>query len=164
MNNDPVYQRLREIGWRRKLTEAEAAELRAWLAAHPEASAEHEGEAALNRVLVRLPDAPVPSNFTARVLQALEREERNAAPRARDWNWVWRVLVPRTAAAMLVLGVGAYALQQNRLKQRAVIRDSLVTIATVPTMPSPQALEDFDVIQKLDSDSAADKELIALLQ
>jgi hypothetical protein len=50
------------------------------------------------------------------------------------------------------------------MKQRANIGDSLVTIATVPTMPSLQALEDFDVIQKLDSGSAADRELLALLQ
>lgn len=164
MNNDPVYQRLREIGWRRQLTKAEEAELRAWLATHAEAAAEQEGESALNRVLVRLPDAPVPSNFTARVLQAIEREAQQAAPRSRDRNWVWRVLMPRTAAAMLVLGVGAFATHQYRVKQRTNIGDSLVTIATVPTMPSPQALEDFDVIQKLDSDSAADKELIALLQ
>jgi hypothetical protein len=164
MNNDPVYQRLREIAWRRKLTDAEQAELRAWLAAHPEAAAEEDGESALNSVLGRLPDAPVPSNFTARILQAIEREEQQAIPRLRDWAWVWRVLVPRTAAAMLVLGVGAYAVQQYRMKQRTVIGDSLVTIATVPIMPSPQALEDFDVIQKLGSGSAADQELIALLQ
>ena len=65
---------------------------------------------------------------------------------------------------MLVLGVGVFATHQYRVKQRANIGDSLLTIATVPTMPSPQALEDFDVIQKLDSDSGADKELIALLQ
>lgn len=164
MNNDPVYQQLREIGWRRKLTEAERGELRAWLAAHPEAAAEHEGESALNRVLGRLPDAPVPTNFTVRILQAIEREEQQAAPRTRDRAWLWRVLVPRTAAAMLVLGVGAFAAHQYQMKQRANIGDSLVTIATVPTMPSPQALEDFDVIQKLDSDSAADRELLALLQ
>jgi len=164
MNNDPVYQKLREIGWRRKLTEAEQAKLRDWLAAHPEADAEQEGESALNNVLVRLPDASVPSNFTARVLQAIEREEQRATPRSPDFAWVWRVLVPRTAAAMLVLGVGAFATHQYRVKQRTSIGDSLVTIATVPTMPSPQALEDFEAIQRLDSDSAADKELIALLQ
>jgi hypothetical protein len=164
MNNDPIYQRLRETGWRRKLTEAEAAKLRAWLAAHPEAAAEHEAESALNRALGHLPDAPMPSNFTTRILQAIEREEQQTAPRPHDRSWLWRVLVPRTVAAMLVLGVGALATLQYRMKQRANIGDSLVTIATVPTMPSPQALEDFDVIQKLDAGSAADRELLALLQ
>ena len=42
MNPDPVYQRLRETGWRRPLTAAEQAELRAWLAAHPEQQADAE--------------------------------------------------------------------------------------------------------------------------
>ena len=72
MNPDPVYQRLRELGWRRPLTAAEQVELRIWLAAHPEAQAEAEAEAALNQALTRLPAAPVPSNFTARVWQAIE--------------------------------------------------------------------------------------------
>lgn len=161
MNNDPAYRRLLEIAWRRALTEAEQAELRSWLAAHPEAAAGHELECALNDAFVRLPDAPVPSNFTARVLQAIEREENPAALRSRDWTWVCRVLMPRTAAAMLVLGVGAIATHQYRVKQRTAIRDSLVTIATVPSMPSAQALEDFDAVRKLDS---ADTELIALLK
>src|ERR1035437_9606030 len=37
MTNDPIYNHLRELGWRRKLTGAEEAQLRAWLAARPEA-------------------------------------------------------------------------------------------------------------------------------
>ena len=40
MINDPTYTRLRELSWQRKLTPAEAAELRAWLEAHPEARAD----------------------------------------------------------------------------------------------------------------------------
>ena len=32
----------------------------------------------LRELLSRLPDAPVPSNFTARVMQAVEREEMQA--------------------------------------------------------------------------------------
>lgn len=164
MNNDPVYQRLREIGWRRELTAAEQEDLRAWLAAHPEAAADQALESALNEAMVQLPAAPMASNFTARVLQAIAHEERQAVPRPRGSNWVWRILAPRAAAAVVLLGLGAFATQLYRAKQWNVIGDSLVTIATVPTMPSPQALEDFEVIQKMDSDSAADRELIALLQ
>ena len=47
---------------------------RAHLAAHPEAQADWEAEAGLNDALGRLPDVAVSSNFTARVLQAVERE------------------------------------------------------------------------------------------
>jgi hypothetical protein len=166
MNNDPVYQRLREIGWRQKLTKAEQAELQAWLAAHPEAAAEIEAETALNRALAALPDAPMPSNFTARVLQGVEQAERETVPqrRAHDSGWIWRVLVPRAAVAAVVIGAGGLAYQNHRAQQREVIGHSIETVLGVPTLPSPEILADFDVIQKLDSASSADQELIALLQ
>lgn len=159
--NNPDYQRLREQAWRRKLTEAELTELRA---ANPEAAAEVELEAALSDVMERLPDVPVPSNFTARVLQGIEREAMPVAPGSRGWSWIWRVLVPRTAVAMLVIGGGMFAVHQHRLNERTVMGESLKWVAAVQSLPSPQALEDFDVIQKLDSNPAADRDLIALLQ
>lgn len=164
MKHDPVYQRLREIAWRRKLTDSEQAELHAWLAIHPEAEAEHRLESAVNDALRRIPDAPVPSNFTARVVQAIEREERQATRNARDWNWIWRVLVPRTAAAMLVVGAGVIAYEQIRDERRARTTESIKTVLGVTVLPSPEVLEDFDVIRRLDAVPAADQELIALLQ
>ena len=71
MKGEPIQNPLRELVWRRKLTEAEHAGLRA----QPETQADLELESRLTEALARLPDAPVPSNFTARVLQAVEREE-----------------------------------------------------------------------------------------
>ena len=68
MNTDPVNQRWRELAWRRRLTEAELAE---WRAAHPESAPDAETEAALSDALAALPDAPVPSNFTARVITVM---------------------------------------------------------------------------------------------
>ena len=59
MMNDSVYDHLRELSWRRKLTTSEELQLRAWLAAHPEAQADWEDEARLNEMLGLLPDAPV---------------------------------------------------------------------------------------------------------
>jgi len=102
MNQDPVDQKLRELNWRRELTAAERAELRTWLAAHPEAQADWQTEAALSKFLARLPDAPVPSNFTARVLQAVERETRTSerAPQRARW---WHVFLPRAAVAASVV-------------------------------------------------------------
>src|SRR5271165_916325 len=100
--NDPLDQRFRELSWRREPAEAEAAELRAWLAAHPEAAAEWEAERQLNELLQQLPEAPpVASNFTARVLQAVKRETSAARPAAHGWrSWhPWRGWLPRTAVA-----------------------------------------------------------------
>src|SRR5262245_27418143 len=100
--NDPLEKKLREISWRRKLSPAEEAELRAWLATHPDAEAEWKAEAGLNEILERLPNAPVPTNFTARVLEAIEREE---AAEARRREWKWRLLLPRAAVAAVIFTV-----------------------------------------------------------
>ena len=66
MKSNPGLQRWQELVWRRPLTQAEQAELRAWLARHPEAKADADLEEALTAALENLPDVPVPSNFTTR--------------------------------------------------------------------------------------------------
>jgi anti-sigma factor RsiW len=163
MNPDPVYQRLRETGWRRPLTEAEAAELRAWLAAHPEARADAEAEAALSRALASLPDSPVPSNFTPRVLRAIEREttapERASTKASTAW---WRGLIPRIAVTTVVIGVGVVAYQHHQAVKReelAAAARNLVTVAGTTSLSSLAALEDFEAIRRL---SQADEGLLAL--
>jgi hypothetical protein len=158
--NNPDYQRFRELAWRRRLTEAERTELRA---ACPEVTADAEAEAALSDALARLPDAPVPSNFTARVLQGLERKTLQPVARAHDWKWVWRVLVPRTAVATVIMGASLVGYHRHQLAQRKAVGESIVTVAS-QSLPSPQILEDFDVIQKLDTTPPADRDLLALLQ
>ena len=164
MNHDPVFQRLRELAWRRELTDSEQAELQAWLATHPAARAEAEMESALSEALARLPDAPVPSNFTARVLSELEREVRHPSSGTRDWPWIWRVLCPRAAAAALVLAGGLFAYHRHLEARRFAFGDSIRTVAGVQSLPSPVILEYFDVIQKLDTPPPADKDLVAWLQ
>src|SRR5215475_10049493 len=77
MATDPFEKALRELNWRRKLTAAEEAQLQAWLSEHPELLADWETEFALSEALGRMPDAPLPSNFTARVLRAAELETAN---------------------------------------------------------------------------------------
>ena len=59
MTNDPLYHQLLEQSWRRKLTDAEEAGLRAWLAAHPEAQPDWDAEAGLSEALGALPNVPV---------------------------------------------------------------------------------------------------------
>jgi hypothetical protein len=159
--NDPDYQRLLELAWRRKLTETELAEFRA---ADPATTMDAEAEAALSVALARLPDAPVPSNFTARVLQGLVRGALRPAPRARDWTWFWRVLVPRAAVVTLIVGASLFGYERHQSAQRKAVGKSIVTVAGVQSLPSPQILEDFDVIQRLDSTPPADRDLIAWLQ
>src|SRR5438132_499646 len=88
--NDPLHHTWRQLSWRRKLTPAEEAELRRWLEANPSAQADWESEAALTDTLGRLPDVPVASNFTARVLQAVEREDSTARNPSQSPSSWWR--------------------------------------------------------------------------
>jgi len=164
MSNDPTYNRLRELSWRRKLTDAEEAELRAWLEAHPEARADWEAEAGLAAALGRLPDAPVPGNFTARVLQAVEREAA-AELRQPEWRMRWWLRwVPKTAFAASVVAAGlvSYLLVQKAERQRLV--ESVAVVADVSSLPSPEVLQDFDAIRVSNPTVTPDEELLAALK
>jgi anti-sigma factor RsiW len=160
------FQSLHEAGWRRPLTEAERAELAALLSARPEARADWEVEAGLNEALHRLPDAPMSSNFTARVLQQIEREElvaeraRKAAWRFFDMRqWLPRFAVGAVAAAAVVFSVHSYT-----VASRAKIVQSVAVLSEVTPAPAPDLLADFDSIRKLDATQGADTELLDLLQ
>ena len=163
MKKEGNFWRLRELSWRRKLTEAELAELKTHLAADAEARAEWEAELALTATLDRLPAAPVPTNFTARVMQAVEREA--ARPGAGGWRWNWHVLVPRLAIATAVMLVGLLALHQHAVRsERIALVKNVVRATGGQPMPSTEALENFDAIRRLSQPQHADDELLALMQ
>lgn len=164
MNDDRLYQRLAEAGWRRPLTEAETAALQDWLAAHPEARADWETETALTQALGGLPPAPVPSNFTARVLQAVEREEAAAArrPAPTRWQFLHRWL-PRVAFAMFLVGAGLFShYRVLEVRQQRLVK-GIVVVSDVAALPSPKILADFDAIQALGRVPPPDGELLALM-
>lgn len=163
MNHDPLYQRLKEIGWRRALTDAEQAELRAWLAAHPEAAAEIEQEAALNAALAKSPNAPISSNFTARVMAAIEQDEaaqRHATARPKgDW---WRVFIPRFALATLVV-TGALGYRHNVATQRLELTNAAKQIADSRELSDIAVIEDFETIRSLiPAEVTVDENLLAM--
>src|SRR5687767_14898079 len=89
--NDAEFDQLLETAARRALTADEERQLRAFLAEQPSAAARWEEETVLTRLLQRLPDAPLSSNFTAQVLLAVEHEERgrSRAPKVVRW-FDWR--------------------------------------------------------------------------
>lgn len=164
MNPDPDYQRLRELSWRRPLTTAEQAELRAWLVVHPEAQAETEAESKLTQALARLPDAPVPSNFTARVWQSIERDDATPGRATKPLAaWWWRVFLPRFAMATVVVGAGLLAYRYNQAEQQAEFVKSFLAVAP-PSLADPKVIEDFDVICQLSPPTAVDEELLNLME
>ncbi|HEX7570254.1 MAG TPA: hypothetical protein VF492_07090 [Verrucomicrobiae bacterium] len=154
MENPP--SNLREACWRRNLSAAE----RAALARQPEL----QREARLTAALAKIPDAPVPSNFTARVLTALELEAARAE-RSRGWTLHWRLLWPRVAVVAAVLifaGVGLQRHETNSHRRALVKNVAMVTVAQPP--PSVDTLENLDAIQRMSQPARADGELLAALQ
>ena len=166
MTNDPIYNRLRELSWRRQPTDAEAAELRAWLAAHPEAQADWEAEAGLNTALKRLPDVPVPSNFTARVLQAAEREvAAELREPAGPWlAWLQVRWLPKAAFVAILVGIGLGGYHQVQATHRRHLVRSLAAVSAVSSLPSADILKDFDAIRALNLAPGPDEQLLAVLQ
>jgi hypothetical protein len=164
MGTDPFYEKLREISWRRKLNSTEERELREWLDAHPEAQESLELEAGLTEALGKMPDVPVASNFTARVLRAVEREAKVEARDQSRWK-MWRGLrrwLPRVASATVVVVAGLLAyLHSNSVEamQRAAVKQ----VAGVP-LPSPEILTNFDAIRIVSATPAPDEQLLALFK
>lgn len=158
MKHEP--QHLRESLWRRKLTPAEHAELRS----RPEIAADLELESRLSEMLAEMPDASVPSNFTTRLMQAVEMADSRPAPRW-NFNWNWHRLLPRlavTAAAILVAGLTFRHFELASQRSELVKNVALVT-GSQP-LPSVDALKNFDTIRRMSQPAHADEELLALMQ
>jgi anti-sigma-K factor RskA len=165
MGTDPFYEKLREISWRRKLTSVEERDLRQWLAAHPEVQETFELEMGLTEAVGKMADVPVASNFTARVLQAVEREER-AQGRERETRWkLWRRLprwLPKVASATLVVTIaGSVYLYHQSVE--AGQKELVKRLAKVP-LPSPEILTNFEAIRIVSTTPAPDEQLLALFR
>jgi anti-sigma factor RsiW len=163
MNTDPVQQKLRETAWRRPLTEVEQRELQAWLAAHPELQAEAELDAALDAALEHRPPPQAASNFTARVLQAIETDvATKRTPVRHRANW-WQVFIPRFAVATLLIGGGALWYRHHDATRQEELAAAARQLATARTLSHPAVIEDFEVIRGLSPAMAvADEGLLAL--
>lgn len=162
--NDSDAQRLRELLWRPNLSRTEAVELQNLLAAHPEARADREIETALNRALDRLPEAPpVASNFTALVLQAVERE---ITVRSRtDGRWSLHHWLPRFAMTAVALTVALAAWHHHETNERAAMARDVAQLGAALVASTPDLTENFESIRRLDDSSPkADTELLALMQ
>jgi len=164
--NEFDYKLLLEESWRRRLTPAEEASVRAWLAQHPESKADWELESQVSDALAKLPNVPVPSNFTARVLQAVEREAAAPGKSQNRMPWFLRVLLPRAAVAAVIFGVGALTYREHTSTKRAELVQGVKVVSGVSSLPSPEILQDFDTIRQMPATTTAgpDPELIALMK
>jgi anti-sigma factor RsiW len=140
--------------------------LRAWLATRPEAQADWDTEAKLQSALDRLPDVPVPSNFTARVLEMVERE---AAAEMRQGERKWRFSrrlrwLPKLAFGAIVLGAGLLSYHQFQTARFAEYAHSVAAVSDVSSLPGPEILKDFDAIRVSNPTTLPDEQLLAALK
>jgi len=118
-------------------------------------------------MLAALPNVPVPSNFTARVLARVEREassevrlENDVRPPVRWWtSWL-----PKAGFAAVVFAAALFSYHHLQSARRAEWAQSLSTVSQVASMPSPDVLNDFDAIAALSSTPPADEELLKIMQ
>ena len=157
----PEFENLLQTARVRDLTDAELAKLERWLAANPGEQAEWE---AIDRVLVALPDAPVASNFTARVMDEVRRAE--AAAPALGQAWWQRLLAPQfrpiqiAAAATLAMVLGGVGYQSHLNQSRAEMAAAVAAIAEI----TPGFLADFEAIEAIAQADPIDEELWAALK
>ena len=171
--DDPRFSKFREIGWRRRLTPAERETLRTLISREKSDPAIWSEDAVLTRLLQDLPDPPVPSNFTALVLNAIDQPESGRAGRP---YWLRRVGLPRPVrrlaapALLLAIAVSTYFVMQSAQRRQtasslASVAHSLETASVVVDLPTVEMLRDFEAIYLLPDDRPApDVELLAALQ
>jgi anti-sigma factor RsiW len=167
MNDHSRLEALRELAWRRPLTDAERAELGAWLAGHPEVHPDWAMEAQLTVALRGLADVPVASNFTARVLQAVERDAgARAAPGEPAWRLWWRSTgwAPKTAFAAVALGLSVFSVHSYQVAARHRLAESVAAFSEASARLSPEVLQDFEPIRRLPATPGADEKLLLVLQ
>ena len=159
--NQSEFDNLLQTATERDLTDGELARLERWLAANPADQAEWE---ALDHLLATLPDTPVATNFTARVLDEVRRAE--TAHPALGQAWWQRLLAPQfrpvqiAAAATLARVIGGVGYQTHLNQSRAEMAAAVASIAEFP----PGFLADFEAIGAVAQADAIDEELWAALK
>ena len=162
--NQSEFDNLLQTARERDLTDGELARLERWLAANPAEWAEWE---VLDHLLAALPDTPVATNFTARVLDEVRCAE--AAQPAIGQAWWRRLLVPQfrpiqiAAAAMLVMVIGGIGYQSHLNQSRAEMAASVASIASIAEF-TPGFLADFEAIEAITQADPIDEELWAALK
>jgi len=162
---NPESEELLELAWRRRLTPEEQARLRQYLAVHPQARPQWEYEAALTRGLKGLPPAPVSSNFTALVMQAVRRAPARPAWRRHLDFWFPAGWVPRMAlgATMVCLSLLTACEYHTIQRQQRMARD-LASIGRLATLQPVDWLQNFQTIENLSRVQVADDALLEVLK
>jgi len=120
-----------------------------------------------------LPDAPLASNFTARVLQAVERDSLQPRRAPPVFRWFGLRRLARQVAALclfLVLIAFGYSRYQSLRRERmalalAKVAPGIDTASEAVALAPDELWKDFEAINRLpQTKPQADQELVALLK
>ena len=169
--NDAAFNQLLDTALRRKLSAEEQAQVQVCLARDPQAKAVWEAEMALSQLLNQLPDAPLSSNFTAQVLQAVERDLRRHRrdPKLLRWFGPGRPAQQWAAACLVVVlaGLGYWRFESVRREKMALALHKLAphfeTPSTVVALTPVELWNNFDAINRLPQ-TQTDEELLSVLK
>jgi anti-sigma factor RsiW len=168
--NEVRNDELIELSMRRELAPEEWSRLEAHFAARPEDRARWEEERALSRAVQSLPDVPISSNFTARILQTIEADQSRQVRRPVPRPWLVRYF-PRLGLGALAASVAFFSAHKwfQAATHEKLARDISRAATDLATVPNPEVvLQDFDAIRELGQMSAVslsnDDELLRLLQ
>ena len=163
----PDFEQLLEIRRLREMRPEERRRLKSWLDSHPEDRVRWEEEDLLSLALEDLPDAEVPTNFTARVWDGIESIPENKGRRFAPAVWMEgiRLLLRKLAWAGAVAVLAAYLWHRESVREMAETAESLVPVVEVAQLPSVAVLRDFDAIRSLGEPMVGgDLELLAVLE
>lgn len=129
---------------------------------------EWDEDCMLDHLLQDLPKAPVSSNFTAQVVQLIDRERKSGRSSFVDrWFSFWPSvsLFRKFAVSSLVLTIGIFGYYEYQTSVREELARSVVAVGNVASLPSLDMLKDFEAIRRLNLvPQEVDFELLAALQ
>lgn len=152
---------------RGELTQAERAELDRRMELNPGLREAYGKEVGLEHLLERLPNSPVPSNFTSLVLRAVRKEDR-VQPTAQKFPWV-RFRIARLATGLAVVTVaGILSIHQYQKAEEQEMVRSVASFTEVAAAMSPEqrpglVFQDFEAIERLTVPTEADLDLELLV-
>jgi hypothetical protein len=139
-----------KAGLHRRLSPKDEAQWQISLIKQPETLARFEEEVGLNRLLHEVKEIPISSNFTARVMQLVEQEQRKQSTPVflRFWaDYVAFSWGRKLAFASVLLFLGFVSYQQYQLSARRELARSIVRVSNV--LPSADVIEGFGAMDGL---------------
>lgn len=162
---------LLKLAVQRPLSSNELTRLRSLYGTEPDGMEAMELDLRVTQSISQLPNVPVSSNFTAQVLQRVERVEGGRRVKAGSgfWGVLMRWVRPITVGSALAF-VGVVGYLQYRTSARVEFAESVATLSTAAAVPPLELLQNFEAINQLsqvprDEDvELVDFELLAALQ